>query len=167
MDSQHCVCKAHRMRGSVVSPKLAIAMLPAAFLVPLVSSPLAGLTHVPACRIPPGDPVAVSGFDEAAEIAASALSIDNSTADGVSLCPGIDVLLSVTNDSNGSVRITLPVTNNSSSAVNVTSDLHIDDDVRNIALGRIEPGKIGVKVVVLPSTRSDRTFSAGLFVGPA
>lgn len=146
---------------------MALALIPAAFLVPLVSSPLAGLTHVPGCRIPPGDPVAVSGANGGTEIAASAVSFDSTAVEEAGDCAGIEVLPNVMNDSNGTVRITLAVTNNSSRTVRVTSDLHIDDEIRNLSVGRIEPGGIGVKVVVLPVVRSDRTFSAGLYVGPA
>ncbi len=168
MDSPTYFCKARAMRSAGISPKLALALLPAALMVPLVSSPLAGLTHVPSCRIPPGERVTVSGgSSDGSEIAASAVSLESSGVEPEVPCPGIELLLSVTGDSDGAARILLPVANNTSHTIRVSADLHIDDTVETITVGTIQPGAIAAKTVVLPPSEADRSVTAGLFVGPA
>ena len=156
------------MRSSVISPKLALALLPAALMVPLVSSPLAGLTHVPSCRIAPVERVTVSGVSgDESEIAASAVSLESSDVEPEVPCPGVELLLNVTGDSDGATRILLPVANNTSHTIRVSADLHVDDTVEMITIGTIRPGAIAAKTIVLPPSEADRSVTAGLFVGPA
>jgi hypothetical protein len=148
--------------------------VPAALLVPLISSPLRGLTHTPACRIAPGDAVTVAPSDvpastggmQGSEIAASAISLD-SPEEPAAQCPGIELLLKVTADSSGSTSVAIPVNNNTSRPVAVTAEVHVGRKMHVVPIGKIAPGTARAKFLLLPKSASETSVSVGLFVGPA
>jgi hypothetical protein len=162
-----------------IHPRVAIALLPATLIVPLISSPLRGLTHIPACHIQPGDPVTVApstgdesndpeslGDPQGSEIAASAITLE-SPEDTEAPCPGIELLLNVTADSSGATRVAIPVNNNSSGPVTATAEVHVGQITHVISIGRILPGTARVKFLLLPKSPKETSVSVGLFVGPS
>jgi hypothetical protein len=162
-----------------IHPRIAIALLPATLMLPLISSPLRGLTHTPACHIEPGDPVTVAPNTDVeskdseslrgaqgSEIAASAITLE-SPEDTEAPCPGIELLLNVTADSSGATRVAIPVNNNSSSPVTATAEVHVGQKTHVIPMGKILPGTARVKLLLLPKSSEETSVSVGLFVGPA
>jgi hypothetical protein len=156
----------------VLSPKLALSLLPAALLVPLISSPLRGLAHLPSCRIEPGEPVTVAGNasdpgEVGPDVAASAISLEQPDPTEVAACPGIEFALEVGADSGGSTKLTLPVTNTTSNAVNASAEVHVGAKTWIVRVGRVPPGGLKTKTLTLPRSAKETTVSAGLLIGPA
>jgi hypothetical protein len=154
------------------SPRAAFALLPAALIVPLISSPLAGLTHPPTCRIAPGEPITIASTSEDDEgessIAASAISIEPPTETESPPCPGVSLQMNVTTSADGSSVVVLPVSNNTSSSINVTIDVHVGSDKELLRLSRINPGRVGVRTFTITSVSGrQQSVRAGAYIGAA
>jgi hypothetical protein len=166
---QYRTCQALWVRGNN-HRKLAIALLPAALIAPLVSSPLRGLTHVPGCHIQPGEPVTIAangpGSSQASDIAASAISLESPEDVGEVACPGIELLVNVTADSSGRALVRIPVNNNTTNQVAVTAEVHVGQKIHVVPIGKIAPGTAKAKFLTLAKSSRETSVSVGLFVGP-
>jgi hypothetical protein len=159
------------VRGAL-STKLAVSLLPAALLVPLISSPLHGLTHLPGCRIEPGEPVTVAGVTSDSgeigpDVAVSAISLEQPDPTETAPCPGIEFALEVGADSGGSTELTMPVTNTTSNRVTASAEVHLGAKTWIVRIGSMPPGGRISKTLTLPRSAKETTVSVGLLIGPA
>jgi hypothetical protein len=80
----------------------------------------------------------------------------------------VNLQVNVTSSSDGSSLVVLPVSNNTSAAINVTVDVHLNDEVQLLRLGRVEPGRVGVKTVrITGGSKPEQTVRAGAYIGAA
>ena len=145
--------------------QLAVALLPATLLVPVLSSAFGGLTHPAACRASVSDPVTVNRSSSQTEVATSAAVLERSN-DSVTNCEGYDLLLQARSRPDGRVRIILPVVNSSATAATATVDLRVGNRRFPVVIGRVPSGGSRAKTVNVVVPDGDTDISGALIVSP-
>ena len=145
--------------------QLAIALLPATLLVPVLSSAFGGLTHPAVCRASASDPVTVNRTTSRTEVATSAAVLERGN-DSVTNCEGYDLLLQARSRPDGWVRIILPVVNSSATAATATVDLRVGNRRFPVVIGLVPAGGSRAKTVDVVVSDGDTEISGALIVSP-
>lgn len=153
------------MARALLSPRLALVLLPAAFVVPLISSPFGGANHAVVCTTDFGEPVSVIVGADTGQVAGSALSIDQQP-EVDSACAGVDLFPTASAESNGTARVILPVLNNRPSAIRATLEIRLNGRTSVQPLGRIPTGGVRTHTIRLKELSGTTEVQARVLVGP-
>lgn len=149
----------------VLRSRIALIVLLGAFLIPIVTSSLRGLTHVLTCdeeaQIPftvvvpeTGDPTIVS----------SRAPLTRGEAEGV--CGGLVLDMAVGAAGPGKINLRLPITNNTDFDWHGTVRLKLGETVVPVDIGSIPSGETGTDTVAVNVSPGELEVDGSLLIGP-
>jgi hypothetical protein len=139
-------------------------MLLGAFLIPIVTSSLNGLTHVLTCRQQAEVPFTVITPPRGQPTVVSSSTLIRGQPEGV--CGGLVFDLGVGSAGPGKVRLDLPITNKTDFDWHGTERLRMGPTVIPIKIGEIRHGQTRRAGVVVNVTSSQLELKGSLLLGP-
>ena len=151
---------------SALRSRIALIALLGAFLIPLGTSSLRGLTHVLTCREEAEVPFTiVTPEDGGVSTVASSNVLNRDDTEGV--CGGLVLNPGVGQaSSSGRVRLLLPITNNTDDDWRGTVRLRVGSTVVPVDIGEIEAGETATTSVDVRIDPGQLEVNGSLLIGP-
>ena len=153
---------------AALRPRLATLVLLAAFLVPVGTSSLRGLTHVLTCRDPTEVPFTLINPPSGRPVIVSSTTISRGQPEGV--CGGLALDVGVGPARSGSadrVTLRLMITNKTEFDWRGTVRLRIGSTALPFEIGEIKHGSTAVDTVEARVARGQTELKGSLLIGPA
>lgn len=144
--------------------RLALLALLGAFLIPLSTSSLRGLTHLLTCRAATAQPFDVTVEADGGSVATGSTRITREQT--FQLCGGLVVQPEVRNVGNDRVEILLPITNGTSHPWRGTVSLKVGDTTVPVDIGAIPAGQTRADTVTVRLRAGTTRLDGTLLIGP-
>ena len=150
---------------SALRSRIALVVLLGAFLIPIVTSSLRGLTHILTCRDDTEIPFSLVVPDEGPPVIVSSNVIERDTPAGV--CGGLLFDMGVgPADEPGRVLLRLPITNNTDFDWQGTVSLKLGSTVIPVDIGEIKAGETGSDTIEVKVDPGELEVNGSLLIGP-
>lgn len=149
---------------SVLRLRVALLVLLGAFLIPIATSSLRGLTHVLTCRERTQIPFTLVRPENGDPVIVSSSTITRGQAKGV--CGGLVLDMEAGRIEGDRVAVRLPITNTSTHDWRGSVDLRIGDATVPVSIGRIGAGKTAVDTVHVRVKPGQLELQGSLLIGP-
>lgn len=163
-------CRVERTLLAVSSSQrsfLAVAALLGAFLIPLFTSSLRGLTHVLTCQEQVATPFTLIIPEEGPPQVLSSTRLERGAEEG--LCGGLKLDLRARGSAPGTIEMTITLINETEFEWQGSADLVIEGRRRAtfpISIGRVESGASGTDTVELSLDEGTHELGGSLLIGP-
>lgn len=144
--------------------RMALLVLMGAFLIPIITSSLRGLTHVLTCAEQAEIPFTLITPASGDPVIVSSRSITRDEPVGV--CGGLVLDMGVGPAGQGRVALRLPITNNTEFDWQGSVRLKLGDSVVPVDIGQIKAGETGVDTVRIRVPSGQIEVNGLLLIGP-
>lgn len=144
--------------------RIALVVLLGAFLIPIGTSSLRGLTHVLTCDSQAEIPFTLIVPERGDPVIISSRAIVRDEPEGV--CGGLVLDMAVGPAGAGRVELRLPITNKTKFDWNGTVQLQLGDTVLPVDIGGIKSGETGVDTVQVNVSPGELEVNGSLLIGP-
>jgi len=144
--------------------RIAVIALAAAFLVPIGTSSLRGLTHVLTCRDRTEVPFTLIRPDTGPPVIVSSRTVTRDEPEGV--CGGLVLDMGVAPAGSDHVQLRLPITNRTDFDWKGTVRLRLGSTTVPIDIGEIRHGQTRVATVKLNAKEGQTELQGSLLIGP-
>lgn len=149
---------------SVLRSRVALLVLLGAFLIPIATSSLRGLTHVVTCEGRTQIPFTLVRPEHGDPAIVSSATITRGQPKGV--CGGLVLDMEAGRLEGDRVAVRLPITNTSSHDWRGSVDLRVGGTVVPVSIGRIPAGKTAVDTVHVKVKPGELELRGSLLIGP-
>jgi hypothetical protein len=143
---------------------MAVIALAAAFLVPIGTSSLRGLTHLLTCRDRTEVPFTLIRPEDGPPVIVSSRTVTRGEPEGV--CGGLVLDMGVAPAAGGRVQLRLPITNRTDFDWKGTVRLRLGSATVPIEIGEIRHGQTRVATVNVHARRGQTEVHGSLLIGP-
>jgi hypothetical protein len=144
--------------------RIALIALLGAFLIPIGTSSLRGLTHVLTCRENTEIPFKIETPTQGDPVITSSNVLVRGAPEGV--CGGLVLDMGVGPSGPGSVTLRLPITNKTKFDWQGTVRLRLGKTVVPVEIGEIKAGETAVDTVRVKVTPGELEVNGSLLIGP-
>lgn len=144
--------------------KIALVVLLGAFLIPIGTSSLRGLTHILTCSDPEEVPFTLVSPEQGDPVIVSSATVTRGASRGV--CGGLVLDVSARPASQGRVALDLTIANETSDDWHGTVKLKVGDTTVPVGIGAIESKATGVDTVEVKVKPGSLEVNGSLLVGP-
>ena len=150
---------------SALRSRIALVVLLGAFLIPIVTSSLRGLTHILTCEEDAEIPFSVIVPEEGPPVIVSSNVIERDVPDGV--CGGLVLDMGVgPSEEPGRVQLRLPITNNTDFDWQGTVSVKLGGTVIPVDIGEIKAGETASDTVKVRVDPGELEVNGSLLIGP-
>ncbi len=149
---------------SALRSRIALIVLLGAFLIPIVTSSLRGLTHILTCRQATEIPFTMVVPESGPPVIVSSNVIERGEPEGV--CGGLVLDLGVGPAGPGRVLLRLPITNNTEFDWQGTVSVKIGGTVIPVDIGEIKAGATGSDSIKVKVDPGEIEVDGSLLIGP-
>lgn len=149
---------------SILRSRIALFVMLGAFLIPVATSSLRGLTHILTCRENTEAPFSVVIPERGDPVVTTSTRLRRGEEEG--LCGGLTVDLGARLSSEGKLAMVVPITNNTDEHWLGTVQLRLDDLSIPVNIGGIPPGETAQDVVTISLDPGTHEVSGSLLIGP-
>jgi hypothetical protein len=149
---------------SALRSRIALLVLLGAFLIPLATSSLRGLTHILTCDDRTEIPFTLIVPDEGPPVIVSSRAIIRDAPEGV--CGGLVLDMGVGPSGPGRVQLRLPITNNTEFDWQGTVSLRLGNTVIPVDIGEIKAHRTGEDSVRVRLDPGAHELDGSLLIGP-
>jgi hypothetical protein len=149
---------------SALRSRIALVVLLGAFLIPIGTSSLRGLTHLLTCRDETEIPFTLVVPEDGPPVIVSSNVIVRDEPEGV--CGGLVLDMGVGPSDPGRVLLRLPITNNSDYDWQGTVSLKLGSTVIPVDIGEIKSGQTGEDTVKVKVDPGELEVNGSLLIGP-
>jgi hypothetical protein len=144
--------------------RIALIVLLGAFLIPIGTSSLRGLTHILTCNDQTELPFTLVTPEQGTPVIVSSRSITRGQPEGV--CGGLVLDMAAGPGGPGRVALHLPITNNTKYDWQGTVKLKIGSTVVPVDIGEIKAGRTATDTVKVRVTPGQLEVNGSLLIGP-
>jgi hypothetical protein len=144
--------------------RIALVVLLGAFLIPIATSSLRGLTHVLTCRDQTAIPFTIQTPEVGDPLILSSRAISRDAPEGV--CGGLVFDMGVGPAGPGRVELRLPITNKTKFDWKGTVRLRVGNTVVPVDIGEIKAGRTAVDTVQVKVSPGVLQVDGSLLIGP-
>lgn len=148
----------------VLRSRTALIVLLGAFLIPIVTSSLRGLTHVLTCNEEAEIPFTLVVPEQGDPVILSSRALTRDEAEGV--CGGLVLDMGVGPAGPGRVNLQLPITNNTAYDWQGTVSLKLGETVVPVDIGSIRAGETSTDTVRVDVSPGEVEVDSSLLIGP-
>lgn len=148
----------------VLRSRIALTVLLGAFLIPIVTSSLRGLTHVLTCNEEAEVPFTLVVPEQGDPVIVSSRAVTRGEAEGV--CGGLVLDVGVGPAGPGAVNLRLPITNKTAYDWHGTVSLKVGGTVVPVDIGTIRAGETGTDTVRVDVSPGQVEIDGSLLIGP-
>jgi hypothetical protein len=149
---------------TILRSRVALLALLGAFLIPIVTSSLRGLTHVLTCREGVQTPFTLFIRENAPPQMVTSTFM--SRADSPGICGGLSIDLGARVESRRELEMVIPITNESPYLWRGTVKLELDDLSIPVGVGAVSAGETETDTVTLRLDEGAHELSGSLLIGP-
>jgi|SRR5918999_1198858 hypothetical protein len=149
---------------TILRSKVALLALLGAFLIPIVTSSLRGLTHVLTCREGVRTPFTLFIREDAPPQMVTSTFMSRSDTPGI--CGGLSIDLGARVADRRHLEMVIPITNQSSYIWRGTVKLQLDGISIPVGVGAVSAGKTETDTVTLTLDEGAHELTGSLLIGP-